>query len=77
MVVSAVERCNKLTPCEYCIEFCLRDIFEELKANIKTTIRNTLEDSEYEGSQQVYVSKQLPALFTGDYKHDNFFIVTA
>ena len=63
-------------PCEYCIEFCLRDIFEELKANIKTTIRNTLEDSEYEGSQQVYVSKQLPTRFTGDYKHDNFFIVT-
>ena len=63
-------------PCEYCIEFCLRDIFEELKANIKTTIRNTLEDSEYEGSQQVYVSKQLPTRFTGDYKHDNLFIVT-
>ena len=62
-------------PCEYCIEFCLRDIFKELKANIKTTIRNTKTHNEYEGSQQFYVSKQLPRHFTGDYKHDNFHIV--
>ena len=62
-------------PCEYCIEFCLKDIFKELKANIKTTIRNTTTHSEYEGSQKVYVSKQLPTRFTGDYKKDKFYII--
>ena len=62
-------------PCEYCIEFRLRDIFKELKPNIKTTIRNTTTHSEYEGSQIVYVSKQLPNRFAGDYKTDNFYIV--
>ena len=62
-------------PCEYCIEFRLREIFKELKANIKTKIRNTIDDSEYEGSQQIYVSKQLPTRFTGDYKNDKYQII--
>ena len=47
----------------------------ELKANIKTKIRNTIDDSEYEGSQQIYVSKQLPTRFTGDYKNDKYQII--
>jgi len=67
------QRSNK--PCELCVEFRLEDIFKELKENLKTTVRNTTTDSEYDGSQQVYVSKQLPSNFTGDYVNDNFYII--
>ena len=38
-------------------------------------IKDTTQYNEYDGNQQIYVSRKLPTKITGEYKNDNFYFV--
>jgi len=67
---------DKYKTCDMCVSWKLEELFKSVGTRLNNVdIKDTTQYNEYDGNQQIYVSRKLPTKITGEYKNDNFYFV--